>query len=365
MLQKKMAQRLRMSADPPTGRLDSMDMDRTEFGRNRTDPSSEYLNTPNEPIAQTNGELVLKINIFSSMSQAAWHPGLPLMFNTNPEGRALRCMDIFDWQMMMYDQSVRIAAERIERDKMGMGNSSHKRFMEKVEDYFHDPEEMAATWRFGGALYAQPSPYGRDGPYENNFNQLEGQVLSAPVSVTGCIHMTNMFRTHREIPAGAECYMLLKMVALRRVTPPFRRDNGIISLAPSEIGAYIEEDRCMVAVFVWTRGGIPEEADPATAAECARQRKDPPLYCRSYLDFAKSKSDNHKLTREGGNGKTRPVIREAPVFLMGKTMFSYINKNYHSKKDDQQIEIPGLRKTTKEAGEQINLYLPPVQRVYC
>jgi hypothetical protein len=355
-----MAQRLRSLAAPPTDRLDSMDMNRTEFGRGRTEPTEEYMRTPNEPIMQTNGQLVLAVNIFSSRNQAMWHPGLPLMFNTSGKERAHRCMDIFEWQMMMYDQSVQLALERIRREN---STNSNKRYLDSVEKCFRDVDEMAATWRFGGTLYAPPSPYGRDGPYESNFNYLEGQVLTAPVVTNGCMYMTNIFRSHRRIPIGAECYMILKKVKLDRVDPPFSRDGGIISFTPSEAGSYIKEDRCMVAVFVWTRGGLPEEADPATRFECVKTQTDPPLHCRSYLDY--ETNPDGSLRREKGTGRTRPIIKEGQVFLMGKALFRYNVKNHQTRRDTEKIEIPVLKKTTKEAGEQIYLYLPPVQRLYC
>lgn len=355
-----MAQRLRSLAAPPTDRLDSMDMNRTEFGRDRKAPTEEYMRTPNEPIMQTNGQLVLAINIFSSRTQGMWHPGLPLMFNTSGKERAHRCVDIFEWQMMMYDQSVQLAMERI-REESGGGNGN-KRYLDKVEKCFWDVDEMAATWRFGGTLYAPPSPYGRDGPYESNFNYLEGQVLTAPVVTNGCMYMTNLFRSHRKIPIGAECYMILKKIRLERVDPPFSRDGGIISLAPSEVGSYIREDRCMVAVFVWTRGGEPEVADPATRFECVKTQTDPPLNCRSYLDYERDKDG--KIRRDPTTNKTRAIIREGQIFLMGKAMFRYNVKNHQTRRDNEKIEIPVMKKTTKEAGEQIYLYLPPVQRLY-
>jgi len=353
-----MAQRLRTAA--VTSRLDSMDMNRKEFGRDRTDPSEDYLNTPNEPVAMMNGSLVKKINIFSTRAQALWYPGVPLMFNTDSTKKAAGCRDIFEWQMMMYEQSVQLALERM---RIEAGTNGNKRFMEKVEDSFRSVDIMAATWRYGGTLFAEASPYGRDGPYENNFNYLEGQVLSAPVCIGACMYMTNLFKSHREIPINASLYMILKKVRLERIEPPSDIDGGLISMTPTDSGNYKAEDRCMIAVFVWKQHGVPEDADAITQYECLRDRKDPPLESRSYLDFATD--DKGQLVTEAVTKKTRPVIKSGQIFFLGKTLFKYTNKSFQQRMETDKIQIPILKSASKVAGEQLHVASPYIQRLYC
>lgn len=324
-------------------------------------PTKAFLDAPRAIGPDVNPEVTIDIPIIPiPQEQREWISGVPLVCAVDSKPMApLEAHDFFSWTNLLYQASCKIITEN-KKKKRQSGESAPKRGYsdEEVAEEFRDVMVMANKMAWMGVLKAQPSPYGGGrGTKVASFYQADSAQVNAPVTIALVQSILNIFEDNTEMEGGEKAYMILKKVEMKKVNPP-RPPEGTISFTGLDFGSLRVEDRCMVALIVTTKSGVPPKATMAQIEHCIRTKTDPPYNCSSYLDFEPVYDSDGKNVKKSDSGEEMmvPVIKSAHVTFLGTTVRK-TTRNGTKTFPTGRLTIQTLE-DAKKRGKRIDIYKP-------
>lgn len=235
--------------------------------------------------------------------QRYWKPRI-IMFNILHNKPALHVVDLATLMFKLRSASEAVLAWRKHKEYDVIKDMTQDSSVECFQSKWSTIDQIRRHVRIIGAATTSTEPSGQDGPFVDQYVQVQGNLVPITAAIQGCAEISNIFEAE-DIAACQNLYLIIKEVPLKEAPPHTRPDGSIILTQHNDISF-----DTVMTIIPYTS---PDNRAPSALNQSASKFEHYDRNCTSYRTYYK----------DPATGKRSYIDREGIVIYLGKTRFSY------------------------------------------